>query len=239
MMHNAVFWGAVAAWVLFSVGLGRMPLFFARWALLPLAKGRAVPLPPSAAAVVLHPTEGKASYRDAPQRALALASLPGEQVVSRDGDILHFVSDRNWILARRRKPLSTTLVRVEVSANQGGLVLRARRFPGEIALLVLAGVYLANVDGPLMHHPLSLMIVAAAVAGGFLEDQGHAHRALDAVVDEVHKRIATLDPSYVPPPTPAQIAAAQGLTWTCACGKVNDKERKTCRRCWATKPGSS
>lgn len=235
-LPTLVFWSVVAVWVAQSLAMARMPIHFARWALVPGPKAGPVPLPPAAAARLLHPTEGKASYRDAPPRALALASLPGEERVARSEEDLHFVADRNWVVVRHRKLLSTSLVRVEVSATEGGLVLHARRFPDEATLLLLATAYMASLRGPLLHHPFSLLLLAAFIAGGLIGGQNRARRALDAVVDEMNKRLATLDPSYVPPPTPAQVAAAQGLTWTCGCGKVNDRDRSTCRRCWAAKP---
>jgi hypothetical protein len=37
------------------------------------------------------------------------------------------------------------------------------------------------------------------------------------------------------PLPPAQVATTAG-TWICACGKTNDKDRETCRRCWAARP---
>jgi hypothetical protein len=234
MIVSVVFWAVVAASVLLSVAVAHMPLVFARWALVPVGDDRVLPLPTAAAAVVLHPTDGKASYRDSAPRGVALASLPGEEEVTRDDDVIRFVPDRNLVLARPRR--SAMLVRVEVSATDQGLVLRGRRFPADLYILPLGAAYLAGLHGPLLSHAISLCLVVGAVAFSLSSSQRRARRSIEVVVAEMHRRVAAVDPSYTPPPTPAQVAAAQGLTWTCACGKTNEKERKTCRRCWAAKP---
>jgi hypothetical protein len=234
MIESVVFWAIVGGTFLLSAAVAHMPLVFARWALVPVGDARMLPLPTAAAAVVLHPTDGKASYRDSPPRAVALASLPGEEEVTRDDDVLRFVPDRNWVLARPRR--SAMLVRVEISATDQGLVLRARRLPADLYMLPLGAVYLAGLHGPLLSHPFSLCLIVGAFAIHVGASQRRARRSIEAVVEEMHRRVAAADPSYTPPPTPAQVAAAQGLTWTCGCGKANEKERKTCRRCWAARP---
>jgi hypothetical protein len=192
-----------------------------------------LPLPTATAAIVLHPADGRASYRDPLPRVISLASLPGGEEVTRDEDVLRFVPDRNWVLVHRHR--SGRLVRVEVSATDHGLVFRARRLPTEILMLLLAAAYLANLHGSLARHPLSLCLILGIVAGSLWWERTLVRRSVDVVIAEMQRRITAVDPSYTPPPTPEQVAIAQGLAWTCACGKVNDRERKTCRRCWATR----
>jgi hypothetical protein len=236
MITNVPFWVAFAVLVAYPAALARWPIPFARGALVRVAKGVTLSLPAAVAALIVRPQGGAANYRSAPPRILALASLPGPEQVTLEDDVLRFIPDRNWILARPRKPLATTFLRVEVSWTEGGLVMQARRLPGEAMLLLLATVYCASLHGPLLHHPLSLSLVVAAIVGGSIGEHNRARRCFDAAVGEANRRIAAVDPSWTPTPATAQATEGIGLSWTCACGKVNEKHRNTCRRCWAFKP---
>jgi hypothetical protein len=198
-----------------------------------VGKKRTLPLPAATAAIVLHPVDGSASYRDPPPRAISLATLPGEEEVTRDEDVLRFAADRNWVVVRRRR--SARLLRVEVSAAHEGLVLRARRLPNEIVLLLIAAAYLGQLHGPLPLHPLTVCLVLGVIVGSLWWERILVRRSIDGVIAELQRRITAVDPSYAPPPTAAQLALAQGLRWACACGKINERHRKTCRQCWAAR----
>jgi len=116
-----------------------LPFTFARLAVLPLGDPVTLPLPDVVAARVLRFDEGNETYRDLPPRSLVLSSLVAEDRVERKEEVLRFAPERNWIVARRRagRQISLALVRVQVSGAPGGLVLRARYFPGDAAMMFL------------------------------------------------------------------------------------------------------
>jgi hypothetical protein len=197
-IRDALFWSAFGAILLSSAAVARRPAVFARWALLPVGRRVTLPLPSAVAAVVLRPDEGQGTYRELPPRSVDLAAFPGDRTVTLDAEILEFVPDRNWILARARawlRSMSETLVRVEVSAADGALVLRARRLPTDLGLLLLAAAYIASLHRPLQ-QPLTLWLLAVAIiVGSVFGEQRRASRYFDAVVEEMKKRIAAVDPS--------------------------------------------
>jgi hypothetical protein len=246
---NLFFLATVGILVLFSVALSRMPLALARCAVFPVGKRVALPLPATVAALVLRPQEGAMTYRQPPDRKLVLAALPGDAHILREDELLRFVHDRNWVLARPRARLgSMTLVRVEVAAAEGGLVLWARHLPADVFLPVLVAVWFASLSGSLLVHPLSLALGCLTVVIGLAQHQKRARACFRAVIEEMTRRITALEggsPTSTSTSTSATSAATartqpgaaeDGGGWTCACGMRNDARRKTCRRCWAQNP---
>ncbi len=236
---DLVFGGAVALAVLWGVVVARLPVALARWALLPGSKRITLPLTPTAAALVLRPAEGMATYRDRGPLSFSIAALPGPERVELPHETLRFVPERNCVLAARAQSfarwISPTLVRIDIAPAEGALVLRCRQLP-ELALPVLGLAWLVVQRGGVLRHPGSLLVLAVAVVWGLADERRRAGLCLDAVADEMKRRLAALEPGEraetpAKPPTPP----ADPHQWTCACGKVNEVKRDTCRRCWASR----
>jgi hypothetical protein len=208
-----------------------------RLAVAPLRRRVALPLPARAAALLTPPLEGGGTYRTLPSRELVLTALPGEARVERDKQIVRFMPELHCVLAHPAWSPSQ-LVCVDLSVSAEGLSLRGRRFPEEelwaAACLIL----------PIARFALGRPWLAAFTIGGGIFFVIRAWRAanasFDAVVAELTARIALANGDAPPPPPPPPREGASRFTgpdeWTCACGKVNERKRSMCRRCWAQRP---
>jgi hypothetical protein len=237
MVGNVLIALMVAVMASFAIANRYAPHMVARFAMAPVRRRVAIPLPPRAAALLTPPQEGGGTYRDLPARNLAFAALPGATRVQRDDQIVRFVPELGCVLAHPEWSPAQLLC-VHVSGGADGLSLRGRRFPeAELLASAVLMVLIARWDA-FRHWPAAISVVAAFVfvLGKARRDAGVS---FDAVVAELKARIALAngDP---PPPAPPQPPTASRFTgpdeWTCACGKVNERKRSMCRRCWAQRP---
>jgi hypothetical protein len=225
----------------FELGKRFAPHLVARLAFLPFGRHVVIALPVRASAVLLPPVEGTVTYRDLPARRFTLAALPGAARVTRDEQAIRFVPEVGAVLANPRWA-SSQLVRVDVSGDEGRLVLRARRYPsGELASMAILAFVVARWHLP-SHWPA---LVAFCVAGGAIamaRSFRDAGKCFDAVVAEVRARVALANGELPPKPEPKATAVMMAArftgpdAWECACGQVNARKRGMCRRCWAQRP---
>lgn len=238
MLFNLPFAFSLALLVSLAIANRFAPRAAARLAVVPFRRRVALPLPAGAAALVTPPLEGGGTYRALPSRDLVLTALPGEARVERDNQVVRFVPESRCILAHPAWSPSQ-LVCVDLSVGAQELLLRARRFPeGELwaaACLVVA----------MAHFGLARSWLAASAVGAcillFSRASRGANATFDAVVAELTARIAIANgdappPAQPPPPLQGASRFTGPDEWTCACGKVNERKRSMCRRCWAQRP---
>jgi hypothetical protein len=234
---------AMAAYIACLAMLGkaveRWPFALARFAFVRVGPEVALPVPAAILAQLETVPDEKTTYREPPSRKLALASFPGELRVERDREIVRFLPERNCVVARRRVSSggsSLVIVRVDAFAVQGCLRLRGRYLPADgLLFLLFAACWAGNAFWLV---PFA-MVIGLALVG----QHRTAGACFDAAVAEMKRRIAAADPNEpraIPAASETPFAVQQReddprAPWTCACGKVNDAGRKTCRRCWAAR----
>jgi hypothetical protein len=233
---------AVVPTILFALASRFAPALAARLAFAPVRRSVTIALPPQAADVLTPQQDDGGTYRALPARSLALDALPGAAKADRDGHMIRFVPELSCVLVH---PTWTPerLVCIHLSVGPNALLLRARRFPSfeliEVAMLLgLVARWQFLSRSPLLSATFVIMSVVGAVPAW-----NAASRSLDAVVAEITARVAVAngDPPLplAPPPPPSTTTDARFTgpdEWTCACGKVNERKRSMCRRCWAQRP---
>jgi len=108
---------------------------------------------------------------------LSLASFARSARVERGREVLRFVPERNWIVARHRGQrgnLSLVLVRIDVSWAEGGLLMRARFLPLDIVWLPFAVWWLSSSNGFARSPVMMLVILVGGVAAFFFGERSVA-----------------------------------------------------------------
>jgi hypothetical protein len=234
----------IACLAILGKAVERWPFALPRFAFVPVGREVALPVPAAVLARLETVPDEKTTYREPPSRKLVLASFPGELRVEREHEIVRFLPERNCVVARRRvtsRGSSLVVVRVDVSSAEGCLRLRGRYVAAdEVLFLLIAGCWLV-VRGTHPSNVLWVVALAAVILLGAVSQHRTARACFDAAVDATKRRIAAADPN-APRLAPAASATPttsqkreddERLPWTCACGKVNEVGRKTCRRCWS------